>query len=188
MTTPEIEELKQLVKQKYGKTLATTTDFEEFSLYLKKKEDKNVSSSTLKRLYGYVSDEHKPRLTTLDPLAQYIGHADYKDFVCWLKNSTLYNSSFFMADQLTSSQLTAGTELVIGWSPNRMLTLRYLGESLYEVVTTENSKLLCGDCFVATALWRAASSRGNRFCCPMSNATERAPCRLWQDATAGSRW
>ena len=49
MTTPEIEELKQLVKQKYGKTLATTTDFEEFSLYLKKKEDKNVSSSTLKR-------------------------------------------------------------------------------------------------------------------------------------------
>lgn len=149
MTTPEIEELKQLVKQKYGKTLATTTDFEEFSLYLKKKEDKNVSSSTLKRLYGYVSDEHKPRLTTLDPLAQYIGHADYKDFVCWLKNSTLYNSSFFMADQLTSSQLTAGTELVIGWSPNRMLTLRYLGESLYEVVTTENSKLLCGDRFVA---------------------------------------
>ena len=79
---------------------------------------------------------------------QYIGHADYKDFVCWLKNSTLYNSSFFMADQLTSSQLTAGTELVIGWSPNRMLTLRYLGESLYEVVTTENSKLLCGDRFV----------------------------------------
>ena len=34
MTTPEIEELKSLVKQKYGKILATTTDFEVFSLYL----------------------------------------------------------------------------------------------------------------------------------------------------------
>lgn len=34
MTTPEIEELKSLVEQKYGKILATTTDFEEFSLYL----------------------------------------------------------------------------------------------------------------------------------------------------------
>ena len=32
MTTPEIEELKSLVEQKYGKILATTTDFEEFSL------------------------------------------------------------------------------------------------------------------------------------------------------------
>ena len=37
MTTPEIEELKSLVEQKYGKILATTTDFEEFSLYLEKK-------------------------------------------------------------------------------------------------------------------------------------------------------
>ena len=36
MTTPEIEELKSLVEQKYGKILATTTDFEEFSLYLEK--------------------------------------------------------------------------------------------------------------------------------------------------------
>ena len=31
MNTPEIEELKSLVEQKYGKLLATTTDFEEFS-------------------------------------------------------------------------------------------------------------------------------------------------------------
>lgn len=38
MTTPEIEELKSLVEQKYGKILATTTDFEEFSLYLEKKQ------------------------------------------------------------------------------------------------------------------------------------------------------
>ena len=30
MNTPEIEELKLLIEQKYGKTLGTTTDFEEF--------------------------------------------------------------------------------------------------------------------------------------------------------------
>ena len=56
MTTPEIEELKSLVEQKYGKILATTTDFEEFSLYLEKKASGTISPSTLKRLYGYVSD------------------------------------------------------------------------------------------------------------------------------------
>lgn len=32
--TPEIEELKQLIMQKYGRGLNTTTDFEEFSLRL----------------------------------------------------------------------------------------------------------------------------------------------------------
>ena len=35
MTTPEIEELKSLVEQEYGKILATTTDFEEFSFFLR---------------------------------------------------------------------------------------------------------------------------------------------------------
>lgn len=32
MNTPEIEELKLLVEERYGKKLSTTTDFDEFSL------------------------------------------------------------------------------------------------------------------------------------------------------------
>ena len=35
MKSPEIEELKRLVKEKYEDTLATSTDFEVFSLMLK---------------------------------------------------------------------------------------------------------------------------------------------------------
>lgn len=94
MTTPEIEELKSLIEQKYGKMLCTTTDFEEFSIYLKQKWGKSISSSTLKRLYGYVNDDHKPRKITLDALAQYIGYTSYTEFTRWLKDSTKYNSSF----------------------------------------------------------------------------------------------
>lgn len=148
MTTPEIEELKELIEQKYGKSLSTTTDYEEFSIYLKQKTSKNVSASTLKRLYGYVKDDHKPRNVTLDILAQYIGYKNYKDFTTWLKKSTQFNSSFFMADQLISNDLQKGMELTIGWSPNRLLHLRYLGESTYEITASENSKLRVGDRFV----------------------------------------
>lgn len=148
MTTPEIEELKSLVEQKYGKILGTTTDFEEFSLYLEKKTGKRVSASTLKRLYGYVNDDHKPRIVTLDILAQYIGHKNYMEFMQWLKTSTKYNSSFFKANQLVSSDLRIGEEIAIGWSPNRLLQLRYLGDSTYEVEAAENSKLKAGDKFV----------------------------------------
>ena len=61
MNSPEIEELKRLVKEKYEDTLATSTDFEVFSLMLKKKYNATVSTSTLKRLYNYVGDEHTPR-------------------------------------------------------------------------------------------------------------------------------
>lgn len=148
MTTPEIEELKLLIEEKYGRSLNTTTDFEMFSVHLKKQYGKIVSSSTLKRIYGYVSDEHKPRIATLDILAQYAGFDTYKDFVFQLKSSTKYNSSFFMADQLTSAELNVDMEIIIGWSPNRMLTLRYMGNSVFEVVASENSKLMPGDRFM----------------------------------------
>lgn len=148
MTTPEIEELKSLIEQKYGKSLSTTTDFEEFCLHFKKITGKSVSPSTLKRMYGYVNDEHKMRVSTLDLLVRYIGHNDYKSYVFWLKNSTRYNSSFFLADQLTSGELSVGSEVVIGWAPNHMLTLVYVGDSTYEVAMSENSKLHHGDRFV----------------------------------------
>ena len=148
MNTPEIEELKLLVEQLYGKKLSTTTDFEEFSLTIHKKHGLTVSASTMKRLYGYVGDSHKPRVSTLDTLARYIGHKDYDSFLQWLKKSTRYNSSFFDANQLLSSDEKLGDIVEIGWAPNRLLRLEYLGDSTYRVVRASNSKLLAGDVFV----------------------------------------
>lgn len=148
MTTPEIEELKRLVEGKYERCLNTTTDFEEFSLTLEQYTKRKVSSSTLKRMWGYVSDSHKPRMVTLDTLAQYLGYQNFSIFKDWLKTSIRYNSSFFDANQLASSMLKKGDELRIGWSPNRLLLLNYLGDSTYEVVSAENSKLIVGDRFV----------------------------------------
>lgn len=147
MTNPEIEELKSLVEQKYGKLLATTTDFEEFTLHLEKATGKTVSASTLKRMYGYVGDSHKPRVNTLDVLAEYLGHKNYMEYVKWLKTSVKYNSSYFKASQLISTELKVGAKISIGWSPNRMLKLKYLGNSLYEIIKSENSKLIIGDRF-----------------------------------------
>ena len=147
MTTPEIEELKHLIEKKYGKQLCTTTDFEEFTLSLKKLGIA-VSASTMKRLYGYVGDSHKPRVATLNQLAVYIGHKSFADFVAWLKTSTRYNSSFFNARQLISDTLHEGDAVEIGWAPNRQLFLTYLGHSTFRVDKSRNSKMQVGDRFV----------------------------------------
>lgn len=148
MNIPEIEELKSRVEQKYGRLLSTTTDFEEFSYTLQKSLNRTISPSTLKRIWGYVNDVHKTRKFTLDILACYLGYENFDQFVTWLKTSARYNSSFFNAGQLTSEELQAGQRVQIGWSPNRLLVLEYLGESLYEVKEARNSKLLPGDRFV----------------------------------------
>lgn len=154
MNTPEIKELIRIVEDKYGRHLKTTTDFEEFSLVLQRTFQIHISASTLKRLWGYVKDIRKPRGNTLDLLSSYIGHPSFDAFVNDLKTSHRYNSSFFTAQQLSSSELAPGAELEIGWSPNRLLRLRYVGESTYEVLEASNSKLLPGDRFVTGCFFR----------------------------------
>ena len=46
-----------------------------------------------------------------------------------------------------SNELKEGAKICIGWSPNRLLKLRYLGGSVYEIEDAENSKLIAGDRF-----------------------------------------
>ena len=147
---PEIVELLVLVEQKYGKKLQTTTDFDEFSFHFKQQTKENISTSTLKRLWGYVNDSHTPRQHTLNLLAKYIGHEDFIQFRLWLKSSEVYNSSFFSTKQLQTKELTPGQEIEIGWSPNRYLRLRYQGESEYLIMEAVQSKLQAGDRFEAT--------------------------------------
>ena len=142
MNNAEIEQLKLLVEEKYGKGLNTTTDFESFSVDLHYKAQLDLSASTLKRLWGYVSDSHKPRVGTLDVLARYLGHADYRAFVRWLKTSTRFNSSFIHADQLVSNALVVGDEVEIGWNPNRLIRLRYLGEQPGDIVELETGRVI----------------------------------------------
>lgn len=148
---PEIAELLVLVEKTYPKSLHTSTDFDEFSLHLKREMNESVSTSTLKRLWGYVGDSHLPRMQTLDVLARYIGHAGFKQFCAWLKTSTAYNSSFFSAHQISARELEPGSEVEIGWSPNRYLRLRYQGNDLFEVEEARQSKLLEGDRFEAVS-------------------------------------
>lgn len=144
---PEIAELLLLVEKKYGKALRTTTDFDEFSFYLQKNKFGSISTSTLKRLWGYVNDIHTPRVQTLDLLSQFIGFSFFSTFCDYLKSSSAYNSSFFSTDQVITQELTPGMELEIGWSPNRYLRLLYKGNTLFEVEEAKQSKLQKGDCF-----------------------------------------
>ena len=148
---PEIAELLLQVEKAYAKPLNSSTDFEELSIQLKYKLGMSLSSSTLKRLWGYVNDAHSPRPQTLDVLARYLGHADFKDFCMWLKHTTAYNSSFFSAKRILVEDLSLGMEVEIGWSPNRYLRLRYKGDGLFEVREAKESKLVRGDLFQAVS-------------------------------------
>ena len=144
---PELQYLLELVEKQYGRKLSTTTDFESLSVIIEKATGDLLSSSTLKRLYGYVSLNTVPRKTTLDILSRFIGNRDYETFRISLSNDPQFSSRFFSAQTVTTSELKAGDRLRIGWPANRIVTLNYLGDDLFEVETSVNASLVKGDRF-----------------------------------------
>ena len=144
---PELAYLLEEVEKKYGRRIATTTDFESLSVVIEHQIGELLSSSTLKRLWGYVSLNPTPRVATLDILSRFVGQKNFKAFCESLKDSKAFVSTFFTAKCQTVAELTRGVSVTIGWAPNRLVRLNYLGDFQFEVVSSENSQLLQGDRF-----------------------------------------
>ena len=144
---PELAYLLTEVEKKYGRRIATTTDFESLSVVIEHQIGELISSSTLKRLWGYVSLNPTPRIATLDVLSRFIGYKDFKDFCEGLKESQAFTSTFFSSKCQTVAELSDGAKVTLGWAPNRLVILNYLGSFQFEVIASENSQLRAGDRF-----------------------------------------
>ena len=144
---PELAYLLTEVEKKYGRRIATTTDFESLSVVIEHTIGELISSSTLKRLWGYVSLNPTPRIATLDVLSRFIGHKDFNSFCEGLKESQAFTSTFFSSKCQTVAELAEGAMVTLGWAPNRLVILNYLGSFQFEVVASENSQLQAGDRF-----------------------------------------
>ena len=147
---PELACLLQKVEERYGRGVKTSTDFEALSVTIERETGEFISSSTLKRLWGYVSLQPSPRVATLDVLARFVGHASFSAFCQSLKSDPSFESGFFTTRFVVSDELSEGDSVVLGWAPNRLVKLLYLGNSSYRVVSSENSKLREGDEFSAS--------------------------------------
>ncbi|MBR3847578.1 MAG: hypothetical protein IKM37_08525 [Alistipes sp.] len=75
-----IEQLKEAVRQTFGRTLDAPTDFDALSADIMRRTGEGVSSSTLRRLYGYVKPAVVPRPSTLSVLARYVGRKGWSAF------------------------------------------------------------------------------------------------------------
>lgn len=149
---PELLFLLSEVEKKYGRRVATSTDFESLSVVIEMETGELISSSTLKRLWGYVSLNPTPRIATLDILSRFVGNKNFKEFCDELKNSQAFVSTFFSSRFVDTSSLLKGQIVKIGWSPNRLVELKYLGELKFEVIRSTNSQLEEGDIFETSCL------------------------------------
>ena len=152
----EIPELKYLlaeVEKAYGRRVNTTTDFEALSVVIEREINERLSASTLKRLWGYVSNNSSPSLTTLNILSLFIGKKDFRTFCEDLKTLSVFESGFFTSRFVSASDLTPGDGLRIGWNPDRLVRLEYLGDCRFRVTHNCNSSLEEGDVFEVSSFF-----------------------------------
>lgn len=75
------DELLQIIKAETGLSMRHNNDFLTLSSAIYRKTKERVSPTTLKRMWGYVSDQKsQPRNSTLDILARFLGYDDFYAF------------------------------------------------------------------------------------------------------------
>ena len=62
-------------------------------------------------------------------------------FLQYLKDSEHVESELFDGEKITVANLEPGTTIRIGWRPDRVCIIRYLGEGMFETLESVNAKL-----------------------------------------------
>lgn len=142
-----IERLKICVEETIGKKLKTPKDFTNLSEQIFNRLHIMLSPTTLKRLWGYLNEDNKPRISTLSIISQFVGYRDWENFCESDFSSSSLQSNIILSRKISTYSLEKGQQICVTWLPDRKCIFEYLGELTFLVVDSINSKLEKGDTF-----------------------------------------
>ena len=146
---PQIAALRGEIEAAQGGTLHTHLHFVALTEKIEERLREHISPTTLERVWGY-STRHYDTVSrrTLDVLARYVGADGWDDYVGRLRSTAGRESEEFTDGVINVSSLAVGARLLIGWQPDRLCEIRYLGNFRFVVEHVENSSALrVGDSF-----------------------------------------
>ena len=96
-TEKYINTLKEDVEQCMGRKLYGHGDFKELSEIIYQKKKEMISTTTLKRMWGYLKKEtNTPQVRTLNVLSSFIEYKDWQDYCNYQENKNNNYSSEFV--------------------------------------------------------------------------------------------
>ena len=139
------ERLKRELIAKIGRTMESPIDFIYLANAINSESKEQISETTLKRFFGYITPAGAPRTSSLSVMARFLGYSGWKTFCEGASESK------FLADKSISiSDLQPGDSIRFEWKPDRICVAEYLGENRFLVTQAEKCKLEVGDQFTAT--------------------------------------
>lgn len=147
-----LEILVDLTNTSLGFVPMTPSEFMELSRQIEKKTGRAISLATIKRIWGYVSYEGFPSVSTLNNLARYNGYKDWQTFLERDMDEGLLESSYLGDSVISSDELNVGDRLHLGWGSGKSCEIEYLGSMRFRVNEAHNIKLEPGDVFTLHTL------------------------------------
>ena len=147
---PQIVVLRERVERRFGKRLSVHADFLELVENIEINLRQHISESTLERVWGYSTRGYdRVSLRTLDVLCLYAEECNWQEFCQQLHDKAPIESLFFDVERIVSSELKVGTQIKIGWLPDRICIVEYLGANRFIAKECHNFKMQPGDSFSA---------------------------------------
>ena len=147
----EIEALKAALEEASGFKIETPKNFEQLRGVIFRRTGEYISTTTLKRIWGYLNEPLQTRPTTLSLLARTVGYKDWEDFVMRSgKASTekkIPSSPKFGKAINVNSDMKEGDRVMLYWHPGRECLVRYEGKMQFVVEESKKTRLKPGDTF-----------------------------------------
>ncbi len=151
-----VECLKADIEKKIGRNLLTPSDFNYLSLQINMTCNEQLSSHTIMRIWGYVRSKSKPSIHSLSLLCRFLGFYSFAHYTLDLNLKKSSSSSFIPTDLLVADVLKEGDYVSLKWNPDREVTLTYLGNFMFRVIESKNSRLVAGDEFQCMSFAKGA--------------------------------
>lgn len=147
--TKQYNDLKAAAEKTAGRKMRTPRDFDFLAIRVLDSTHIYISPTTLKRFWGYLNNgkSYQPRKFTLDLLSAFVGYKDFGTYCLSSSSNDRVNSDYIKSPTLYVTSLTKGDIVKLLWSPARCVRVKYLGDDMFEVVDSINSKLQAGDRF-----------------------------------------
>lgn len=142
----ELDLLRASIEEAVCRRIETPKDFRFLTEQIYGQTREVISPTTLKRLWGYLSEEVIPHRSTLSILAHFAGYASWDDFCEQLSRMAgELNEQPLMVEAVVGSEMGRGERLDVRWLPDSHLSLVCRGNGRFEVMESHHSLLARGD-------------------------------------------
>lgn len=145
---PQIKALKLAIEKKFGHPIESRTDFTLLAYDIERTTNSHIAENTLRRLWGRIPGYNTVFTRTLDVLSRYIGYDQWKSYCDILSKEKNPESGLTVeAFSIKAEDLKPGDKIRLGWLPDRICIVQYMGGKTFKCIDAKNSTLQINDTF-----------------------------------------